>query len=288
MSKKVVGVIIGVVVAAIIIGSVLMLMYYKPLRPAPPSYASLVKASEYARYEGLYALHLSMHMRATLLTRQINASVLIGGLLTVGQDTYNRSYLSGSFMVTLSPTRGISYTVALPLEVAYLLNDSKIKICYNVTVRMLGKVSVARCNITNLKSAYAKLVELREQMLKELEKHLKYIGTEKIAGLESYCYAGWVVLNVSKYMLKPRKTPTMIMLPKMPQVYNLTIEKVCYTTSGILTEFKAYMKPITSGTITITAKISLVLKKVKPGYFNEKLFKELLSLPVGPPVTITK
>ncbi len=276
-SRKVVGVAIGVIVAIVVIASVLLLFQHRG--PTPPSYASLVEAARYAKYEALYDLHLRVTVMQNLPFMKRNVTVLVGGFLTIGQDTSNRTYVYGTLSVTAVPGGGVSYTVTLPLEAAYVIQDSKATTCLNITVTMLGKIRFARCNTTRITSKYVRMLELARKIALQGQLHAKYIGTEEIAGVKSYCYTTWFTLNLTKYIMRR----PMVIPYAGSMVYNVTIGKICYTSGGVLTKLTADIVPITKNApVLVEMKINLIAKKVRPGYFNEKFLEKLLKLPTGP------
>ncbi len=283
--KSKAAVVAGIVIAIIVIAAAavyfLMFKHLPFVKPAKPTLKELVHASQVARYEATYDVNVGLR----LAYGRRNINLLIRGTLTAGQDTVNKTYVYGKLKLTLSPGGGISYTIQIPIQAAYLMEDGKVTTCINMTISFFGKIQIAKCNTTKITSArYAKILEFKQEILKHMITHAKYLGTETIAGQESYCYSTWYIINMTRISKMPvQSRVTILPILKTLLTLNVTVNKICITRDGAITYIDMVIRPVKQSSLFsmyVTGK--LVAKNVKLNYFNEKLFNKLLSLPKGP------
>ncbi|GEM_PF-5849318 len=254
--------------------------------------SELIEYSEHAVYEGNYTIsgHIelkimsppqSQNFTSTNFTK-LNITLNINGTYIMGQGTSNRTYMLGNFHIVVKGPNKTIISIDLPLQTVFLLSNETILQCMNMSAKIgVFSVRYARCNITSI-TRYRPFIEMSDIILTKMINESECIGVNVISGYESYCYNVKTMLNLTKYLsyiLEDREIDNFtrdIIRDFLKFRINLTI---CYTPNGEITYMYLDGENVQEKYIKMYMIIEERLAELKRGYFNEEVFRKLLSLP---------
>lgn len=252
----------------------------------------LIENSERAVYEGKYTISGCVELKIMSLPQsqvstsidftKLNITLSINGTYTIGQETSNRTYMLGNLHIIIKGPNKTVINIDLPLQTAFLLSNEAILQCINMSAKIgIFSVRYARCNATSI-TKYRPLLEMSDIILTKMINESEYIGVNVVSGYESYCYNIKTMLNLTKYLnyiLESKEVDNStrdIIRDLLKFRINFTI---CYTPNGEVTYIHFNGENVEEKYVKMYMMLEEKLIELRRGYFNEEMFRRLLSLP---------